>query len=108
MEVTPKQHITGSLITDSTTTLFTASEVSIITQWWLASTHSADVTVELWVVPALGSAGDSNVRLHDVTVSPTLPTVFDVREVLQVGDTVQAKASVTNKVALSAAGWEEV
>jgi len=109
MEITPKQHITGSLITNATTTLFTATKVTIITQWWLANSHSGDVVIEgLWVVPALGSADESNNRLPNVTVGNTLPLPFDTREVLQVNDTIQAKASVTNVVALSAAGWEEV
>jgi len=96
-------------LTGSTATYYTATNVkAILDKVTLCNTTAGAITVEMWLVPTGGTAGDSNKVLDAISVAAhtmyTYPEI--VGHVLAAGDTLQAKASAATSVSLRVSGRE--
>jgi len=87
--------ITQNTVGTSATTLYTSSGSSATSVIYFMNNHSADVTVQLHVVPDGGTLGTSNKIVKDLLITAADTYVMDAEKLLlDNGDKVQATASV--------------
>lgn len=68
------------------------------------NTDSVSRTVTLHVIPSGDSATDANVRFKDMIIPAGLSLYYEIDDVMLPGTVIQAKASVTGVVMISASG----
>jgi hypothetical protein len=102
-----KKIIQGTLLTDSGVTYYTASTKTIIKELTFCNTDtSTSVTFTLYIVPAGGEIGDSNMEFNEIPLNAKETQIYGRTCVLEIGDSIQVLASTTNKIAFSCSGVE--
>lgn len=107
--ISPKRLVPGTLLTASLTTLYTVpSSVLSATakQMLICNTDTSARTVTVNVVPANGTASPANTIFDAISLQPKETKIFGLTDVLAVGGFIQAKADVTDKVAITVSGME--
>lgn len=61
----------------------------------IANTNSTALSVTVYLVPAAGAAGTSNVLIPNITLKGNMPFQWNGVQILNAGDTIQAVASTT-------------
>ena len=110
--VTQKRLISGSQLTASTVTYYTvpASTTTTIFKLTLINTTGTARTVDLHLVPALGSADATNQILDAYSLPANMTESYEVTaavgHVMEASATIQAVADVTTAVTIMASGQE--
>jgi hypothetical protein len=114
MSIISKRLMVPSLLTDSTATKYTV-DTNIITKDIELHFNNTDTTatigVTVYLVESGGTAGASNTFLSQTGASafllgPGESRAWGTEQVLTAGDTIQAKAGTTSKIAMFASGKE--
>jgi hypothetical protein len=71
-----------------------------------ANVTSSASTVSIHIVPSAGSASSSNLVFAAIPVAGNSTVVFDLNQVLNAGDTIQALAGNATTVNLMVSGYE--
>ena len=102
--LTESRLVAGSLLTNSAATYYTASKLTTVTLFHLVNSHTDVCDFYIYVVPPSGAAGTTNLIYKGVLQAGDAFPYFTA-QVLPVGYTIQAKASVGAVVAFSANGY---
>lgn len=112
MAFTPKTFIDTQQLTDSTATYYTTPTATVSQAGTLVvfNNHTANVGVNLFLVPNGGSAGAST-KLYDegtngLVLVPNETRKINLDQIMAAGDTIQADASVTAVVTIRLSGVE--
>lgn len=109
MAVTPKRLVSGSQLTTSAATYYTASGVKTrIDSCTITNTSGGAVTATIHLVPSGGSASDSNKVLsaYSLAAGQTYVPPGIIGHWLEAGGTLQALASAGTSITLVASGVE--
>lgn len=114
MSVTSKRLMTPALLTNSTATKYTCPTNTIAKdiEFHFCNTDASNtIGVTVYLVESGGAAGDSNTFLKEAGASafllgPGETKPWGTEQVLTAGDTIQAKASTTNKISMFISGKE--
>ena len=86
----------------SATTVFDPSEDSAVTTLFLCNTHSAAVTVTLYLINGSGTPDDTNAIWKDVSIASKDTFVMNnERIILAAADFIKGLASVADKVTVT-------
>lgn len=111
MAVNRKRLMTPGLLTDSTATKYTvgANKVCKDIELHFTNTDTANsIGVTVFLVESGGTAGASNTFLSEdwFILAPNESRSWGTDQVLSAGDSIQAKADTTSKIAMFASGSE--
>lgn len=108
MPVTPKALLDGTLLTASSTTLYTApaSTTAVIRSITLCNTDTVARTVTIYIVQSGGSIGDDKKIFDEFSLAAGETIVDDTLRVLETGDTLRGLASTASVVSIRADGSE--
>ena len=109
MAVTPKRLISGSQLTTSAATYYTASAVKArIDNLTLTNTTGAAATATVHLVPSGGSAGVTNCILsaRSIAAGESYPVPGAIAQWLDIGGTIQALSSTGAAITIVASGVE--
>lgn len=109
MSFTEKQLGQAQIASGSKTTLYTvpASTVGIVRDMVIVNTTGTDRTIEVWLVPNGGSAGDDNCIIAGVPVWANDHLHWRGWQVLDTaGDTIQAEAEAASAITITVSGAE--
>lgn len=109
MAITPKRLVSGSLLTTSAATYYTATGVKTrIDACALTNTSGGAVTATMHLVPSGGSAAASNriLSARSIAAGATLVVPGAIGQWLEDGGTLQALAGTGAAVSLVASGVE--
>jgi hypothetical protein len=109
MAVQAKRLVSGSLLTGSAATYYTASNVTTrIDKMTATNTDTSARTITVYLVPNAGTAGDSNIIIDAKSILPgeTYTCPEGVGHVVQNGGTIQALASTAGVVSFMSSGVE--
>lgn len=112
MAVTPKKLIDTQQLTNSTATYYTCPTGTVTQAGTLIlfNNHTANVGVNLYLVPSGGSAG-ADTQIYDsgtngIVLVPNETRKINIDQTLTAADTIQADASVTTVVTIRLSGVE--
>lgn len=96
-------------ITTSATTLYTtpASTRSLVKEIDVVNTTASSATFDVYLVPSAGTAGTANALFYQQPLNAKETLQWNGLQVMNVGDTIQVKASVTG-LTITASGGEAV
>lgn len=105
---TEKQIIDGDYVSDSAAAIFTADAKTRVSAFSMTNTHTSAITVSLYVIPDGGSVANNYLVAMDVIVGAGLTKIPHqmLNQVIPASGTIQAVASVADKVAVVASGFE--
>lgn len=109
MAITPRRMVSGSQLTTSAATYYTATNVKAqIQALTLTNTSAGAVTVTVYLVPDGGTAGDSNTVLDtkSINAGESYKVIEAIGQWLEAGGTIQALASSATAITLVASGIE--
>ena len=86
----------------STTTIFDPSEDSAVTTLFLCNTHSAAVTVTLYLINGSGTPDDTNAIWKDISIASKDTFVMNnERIILAAADFIKGLASTASKITVT-------
>lgn len=110
MAYTEKRLVSGSLLSDTATTYYTASAPKlkvIIKEMTVCNVTGTDASLTLHIVPAAGTASDANCEFKAVTIAANETKIFGRTSVMETGDMIQALSGTADALALSISGVEK-
>lgn len=91
--------ITNTVLTTSAANIYASSGNSVIVTVYLCNTDVSDRTVNLYLVPAAGTASASNQIMKDLVIaSGDTYIINSERLVMENGDMLQANASANSSI----------
>lgn len=96
-------------LTASAATLYTVTAPrtkAVVKQILVSNTSASSATVTIHIVPALGTASSATKIIPEVSVAANSVITFDVTQVLNVGETLQALASTGSAINAIISGYE--
>lgn len=104
---TPKRLGSITQLSTSNSTIYTATGVkAVIKEILIANTTATAATVTVNLVPAAGTASQSNEILCSLTLSGYSTLTFKCSQVLEIGDFLVAKAGTASALNIIVSGVE--
>lgn len=105
---TPKRLAQYSPVGTADTTIYTVpgGQLAIIKQIMIANTGVGSISVSVSIVPLGGLAGPANRIITDAVLSGKSVLVFDLSQVMDTGDFISVKTSLSGSAAFTVSGVE--
>ncbi len=112
MATTPKRLVSGSQLTTSVATYYTAPAATKarIAAFTATNTSAGAVTITVHLVASAGSASDANVVADAIPLAAgeTKAITGAIGHVMEAGGTIQALASAATSISIVVSGYEIV
>lgn len=112
MATTPKRLVSGSQLTNSVATYYTAPAATKarISAFTATNTTAGAVTITVYLVPSAGSATDSNIVADVIPLAAYESKAITgaIGHVIEAGGSIQALASANTSINIVVSGYEIV
>lgn len=99
-------NIAQNLLTGGVDTLFTATEKTIVADWWITNLNSVDELITLWIDSDGSAATDTEALLKGYSIPPNDFIHYRGYIVLAVGGTVKAQSGNASAISILISGAE--